>query len=337
MLSKKGEEMISAINYAAQAERGLRHWSAAPADYKYRDCDVFISEMMANVIKKAQHFTVPDDGRLFDDKLKGLRGIKARLPYSSITIEYYVEEQDNYSVEAPSYSPKRVVTASELTQDMLVDIAKNVGNDIGYLDRIFALLPDDIFIQICVIAHFKDHWLPMPMSWLMPITWDYFGPNMKTLNPLTKPAENASKFVGLPFVILPGMFTILANKLGEHDAMRHTVHDIADEITVVLELCEALACSNVTIDTIQTENKKVNIKRVERGKLPLYETKVLSIEVPQTYEKTGIGIQDRRSPRQHLRRGHVRILQSGKRIWINSCVVGDKEKGRIDKEYRVST
>ena len=329
--------MISAINYAAQAERGLRRWSAAPADYKFREYDVVVSEMMANIIKKAQHFTVPDEGRLFDDKLKGLKGIKARLPYSSITIEYYVKEQDNYSIEAPSYSPRRVVIASELTQDALIDMGKRVGNDLGYLDRIFALLPDDMFIQISVIAELNNHWLPMPMSWLMPITWDHFEPNMRQVNPLTKPAENSSKFMGLPFVLLPGMFNVLVDQVGEQEAMRHTVHDIADEITTTLELCEALACSNVTIDTIQTENKKVNIRRVEKGKLPLYETKVLSLEVPQTHEKTGIGIQDRRSPRQHLRRGHVRILQSGSRIWINSCVVGDKKKGRIDKEYRVST
>ncbi|MCK4821801.1 hypothetical protein KA005_38910, partial [bacterium] len=304
---------------------------------KFREHDVFISEMMANIIKSAQHFTVPDDGRLFDDKLKGLKGIKARLPYSSITIEYYVEEQDNYSVEAPSYSPKRVVIASELTQDMLVDMGRAVENSTDFLDRTFALLPDDTFIQISVVAYFENHWLPMPMSWLMPITWDYWGPNMKTLNPLTEPAKNASKFVGIPFVLLPGMFNVLVDQIGKQEAMRHTVHDIADEITTMLELCEALACSNVTTDTTQTENKKVNIKRVKKGKLPLYETKVLSIEVPQTHERTGIGTQDRRSPRQHLRRGHIRILQSGSRIWINSCVVGDKEKGRIDKEYRVST
>lgn len=329
--------MISAINYAAQAEKGLRQWAGAKADYKYRELDVFSAGMMANIIKSAKHFTIPDNGRLFDDKLKGLRGVKARLPYQSITIEYYVEEKDDYSVNTPVYSPKRVVIASELTYETLMALTKFFWDTADHIERIFALLPDDMFLQIFVIAVLDGSWVPMPLSWIMPITWDCSTLNMRRLEPLNESPKDANQFIGLPQATLPGAFNVLVGQIGEQEALRYAVNDISEEMGVVLALCEALACSNVTIDTIQTENKKVNTRRVKKGKLPLYETKVLSIEVPQTHGKTGVTIQERRGPRQHLRRGHIRILKSEKRIWINSCVVGDKKKGRIDKKYRIST
>jgi hypothetical protein len=36
-----------------------------------------------------------------------------------------------------------------------------------------------------------------------------------------------------------------------------------------------------------------------------------------------------RSPREHLRRGHIRIYQSGRRIWVNSTLVNAGVGGRI--------
>ena len=65
-------KLISARNYAAQAEAGLRKWARAPANYKNRDFDVFFAELAAGIIKNAVHFAIPDNGEIFDDDLKGL-------------------------------------------------------------------------------------------------------------------------------------------------------------------------------------------------------------------------------------------------------------------------
>lgn len=46
---------------------------------------------------------------------------------------------------------------------------------------------------------------------------------------------------------------------------------------------------------------------------------------------------DRRAPREHVRRGHIRRLGSGERVWINHCIVNPKiSAGQIDKAYRVT-
>jgi hypothetical protein len=80
-----------------------------------------------------------------------------------------------------------------------------------------------------------------------------------------------------------------------------------------------------------------NQRRVRDGKLPIYETRVLIIHTPRetvTRSEANTG-QLRASPRQHLRRGHIRRLPDGRKIWVQAAVVGSVEKGRIDKSYFV--
>ena len=100
------------------------------------------------------------------------------------------------------------------------------------------------------------------------------------------------------------------------------------------ELIEALSCRNVSTDIYQEEHKS-NKKRISKGKLPFYETKTL---VVYTHKSTGArqhnGKDTQASRRQHLRRGHIRRLESGN-VWVNACVVGDPEQGNIRKKYQV--
>lgn len=111
--------------------------------------------------------------------------------------------------------------------------------------------------------------------------------------------------------------------------------DVANEIFwTVTELVEALSCRNVGTDTYQAESK-VNNKRIKKGKLPFYETKILVVNAPKQ-ARSGLSINKgtHASPRQHLRRGHIRRLD-GYNIWVNSCVVGDHNRGNISKKYIV--
>ena len=41
-----------------------------------------------------------------------------------------------------------------------------------------------------------------------------------------------------------------------------------------------------------------------------------------------------RSPRQHLRRGHIRRLPT-KKVWVNSAIIGNSKNGIIQKDYAV--
>jgi hypothetical protein len=79
----------------------------------------------------------------------------------------------------------------------------------------------------------------------------------------------------------------------------------------------------------------VNRKRINKGKKPLVEFRLITIdgkkkELPTTPHGTHA------SPRQHWRRGHWRTMKkSGKKVWVDPMLVGDEENGKIIKDYAV--
>jgi len=77
----------------------------------------------------------------------------------------------------------------------------------------------------------------------------------------------------------------------------------------------------------------VNARRVGKGKLPLFETKVLMVDMDAPSPRGESQGGHHRSPRQHLRRGHIRRYASGKQVWVQAHVVGDAKKGTVSKTY----
>ena len=99
------------------------------------------------------------------------------------------------------------------------------------------------------------------------------------------------------------------------------------------QLLQALSCRNVSTAIYQAASP-VNARRINSGKTPILETKMLVINSNATLSGTSNGGGPHGTHRQHLRRGHIRRLESGN-IWVNSCVVGDAAKGKISKTYAV--
>lgn len=101
-------------------------------------------------------------------------------------------------------------------------------------------------------------------------------------------------------------------------------------------LCEfiaALSCTNVGTETHQ-EAYRDNAKRISKGKLPIYETKTLTLNVTGGKKGGAPGGGSSTPKRQHFRRGYIRHLASGN-YWVNACIVGRDRNGRIDKDYVV--
>lgn len=97
----------------------------------------------------------------------------------------------------------------------------------------------------------------------------------------------------------------------------------------------ALNCSNVKrIESKPPE--KLNKKRKEIGKKPIFSTWTLHIDLdhPANIQHRGTGTHA--SPRVHLRRGHIRRYKNGKFIWIQALVVGNKKLGLVHKDYAVA-
>ena len=101
--------------------------------------------------------------------------------------------------------------------------------------------------------------------------------------------------------------------------------------SILLSFLNALACSNV--HTQLSEPKKAG-KKIKAA-LPFDAYHVLTIDVPGKAGE-GAATGGHRSPREHLRRGHIRRLADGRRIWVNATVVAaGRGAGVVTKDYAV--
>lgn len=101
----------------------------------------------------------------------------------------------------------------------------------------------------------------------------------------------------------------------------------------VLCFIAALQCNNVATKDIPASNL-LNKKRIKKGKQPFFSYKVLTIDTKADTKQRKGGMGTGNTKRVHLRRGHIRRLPD-KTVWVNPCVVGDKSKGMVTKDYKV--
>lgn len=102
---------------------------------------------------------------------------------------------------------------------------------------------------------------------------------------------------------------------------------------VLMGFLNALACSNVRVE--RSEPSKVRKAMLKKGALPFDTYHVLTIDVP-TKAGDGAATGGHRSPREHLRRGHIRRLADGRRIWVNAAVIGaGRGAGVVTKDYAI--
>jgi len=123
----------------------------------------------------------------------------------------------------------------------------------------------------------------------------------------------------------------LTRKVSAMGAMDEMVHDISGEMAILCRFLAALSCRNVGISHATSERKHST-----KSALPYDSYRRLVItsnkgELGSYGELSG----DRRSPREHLRRGHIRRLPAGN-IWVQSTVVNLGVGGKVDKDYQLN-
>lgn len=158
-------------------------------------------------------------------------------------------------------------------------------------------------------------------------TWVYAIGYWLTLPPVLIPQKNAlyRNAAGEVQVAVLGPSD---EAMGMHVSRRaELMRESQAEVSVLLSFLNALACSNVNIEKIPARKSGKKL-----GALPFDEYHVLS--VLRSSGGGGSGARgDHRSPREHLRRGHIRRLQSGSKIWVNAAVINAGSSGKIHKQY----
>jgi hypothetical protein len=118
------------------------------------------------------------------------------------------------------------------------------------------------------------------------------------------------------------------------DASKNVIRNVA---YCILDLLTLLNTPSTVVEN-EAPSHKVIRQRKKKGQLPFFSYKVVKVNVNQLIPNRveNADHHERVSPRVHLRRGHLRRYQSGKEVWIDHMVIGDKTKGMIMKDYEVT-
>ena len=124
----------------------------------------------------------------------------------------------------------------------------------------------------------------------------------------------------------------------------HIIQDYAleNEVThllnaamgLILSGTIALQSKDTATDSVEAP-AKLNSRRAKRGRPPIFEHRVVRVAPSRSGGPATAVYGDRRSPRLHWRRGHVRTLFSGCKVPVSACLVGSSELGFVAHDYRV--
>lgn len=89
-------------------------------------------------------------------------------------------------------------------------------------------------------------------------------------------------------------------------------------------------------DAYEPLPKQTFLNRIKaaEGKPPSYSWRTVVV-TPMAFAKADHG-GTHASPRLHERRGHWRSLANGRVVWVRDCLVGDPDKGVVEKDYLVA-
>lgn len=160
-----------------------------------------------------------------------------------------------------------------------------------------------IYIFLCCWLDSMGMWGPMPSEVAIPVT-GYLDRNNKSKDGRVQ----------------------IRGQLQNHLV---PLSDFGDEIGALLCLLNSLQCSNVKIER---QEPKATGKKIKSA-FAFDSYHFLTIDPPKQLAGTAHA-GAHRSPREHLRRGHIRRLEDRK-IWVNASVVGTGSVGKISKAYIV--
>jgi len=314
------------LNYCSQAaenmificgEEGYLHYGDKKLDRAIR---LEAAECL-RLMTKAEKFILPDWGRIFEPEELELCmdvEIPTRLPYPIIALEFPC----NYgNPRCEPMRPQELPSSKRIALCVETEALHEHTGLLAHLHEKHATGEPGFYVFPIAYSDTGLCWTPPPAAMFFPRGGDL------------RMAEMQGK--GL-MVVLP-LGNAAYTSYPERERQTRAIRDCADEILAMLHMMVALSIDKGRYETLPAPTR-LNKKRAKKGRVPLYEYKVLDIvadilqAVPIAKPHQG---GTHASPRMHKRRGHVRRLHSGKTTWIRNMIVGKPGTGTVEKEYAV--
>lgn len=282
-------------NFFVQAECPLSH--------------AFNSFLM-KILKSSQKFILPEGGKIKPNVSIAETSL-FKMPFSSIALVYDTLKESEIT---DLYCDARIIIAFEHT----------------LLPKEFCDLADsDIGVFVWQLEYSKKRgWAISPWGTFLhcPIQYERNGDSDdKPLDTIL--VQDCLHFEYASFVekhkLKPNNTTLLEQS---------TKQTINANFTLINFVC-ALNCSNTHVEKIKAPKQYSWIKK------PKYAFEHHCLKIDCSFEEKESTSADgnsggtHASPREHVRRGHIRRLSSGKTVWINDTVVNAGIGGFVTKDY----
>lgn len=303
------------INHSSQA---IKSFLAEVSRADLKQSDKLMFSWLANTLQGGVKFVIPDANMIFDggDTTRGMELV--RLPYPVTVLEYEVEGAIG---DEQVVAPKRIalcISPSSPSLDTIQGLFRDNQSEVLTRDD-----EDGIYI----VAMFE-----LAGAWFVPPVLSFVRSEPDPTENPRRTASNsrwAQQFRMLPLPIEASLQSYSGTGKQIADDLLHDVHD---EVNSAVTFCKLMNCSNVHEQVIPAP-KAINAARARKGKLPLFEYRTLVVDVTSIARDRSDSQgerSERASPRQHLRRGHIRRI-ADRVVWVNAAVVG--AHGRIEKTY----
>ena len=266
---------------------------------------IIVSDFLHKLLHKSQKFIMPEHGLVRDLSEDEIANLKcalddSKLPYDCVSLEY----------------------SSFGKQNIILAFAKNLIDD--SVKFIFDYDSEYYF------WHFvrEKYWLPHHYGGFLRKDVDIFDNYTELL--LKSPILLGE--VGLE--LLENDMEDFVTNMDEDSNLALYFKDLQNSAMTLLLFLNAINCSNVTVEKASPAKRSVLQKTSPKA---YYEHHFLRIDTnSKNVSSVALG-GSHASPREHVRRGHVRRLADGKTIWINDTVVNAGTEYKIDKTYCLNT
>ena len=335
-------DQVQALNYCAHAIEDLRELEAILRGAAPESARVF--RRLIDMLQHSVKFILPNCCDLIDpNELRQAHLDLTRLPFPCVAFEAPWEKEDGIEQlgefqQTPA--TKRIALCWEASPEYEL---------LPGLNSILEAFPEGGVFVLPI------YWGPEHRRWTVALGGS-FVPYENTMQdvkleeslPASRIAHAATIEAGLtkskakhfraePFYLLPEFYekTLAAYGGNREKAYAQIILDSRDEVQAVVQACSVINCANVTTAEISA-SAALNKKRQEKGKQPFFSYKVLQLS-DERREAAGKGgaSGNHASPRMHLRRGHLRRLES-KVVWVRPAMVNaGTNTGAVLKDYAI--
>lgn len=288
-------------------------------------------QCMTDVLWKAPKFLLPEGGRPCEDVGSIARMLtSARLPFPTLALEYSVGHNALVGREEVP-SRRRIALVSEalpsyVTQDRAGD--RPFGRSL-FVQSICCVEDPQVGPTWTPVLGVAEVSLDAPPKTGKPGELSASGIDAEYLRLRAEHIEayQAAKGLSLSFATQIWPFGDQLGDVfgGDRERMLSTLAaDSNDEVLAAISFACLSACANVSMPTLAAP-PKLNRKREQAGRVPLFDVRLLMVADSGAYltkaAPEGGGTSTHASPRTHLRRGHIRMLEGSRSIWVNAAVV----------------